>query len=153
MGLLCDYFAAPSDEEAATTIDWEGGPSKPEPESAAGYQTLDLSGIDPVVQMATLEEILTGRTFDEIMDDPSADVVVDRDEGERLVVRLSESLQSSLASSNEESLRSAAADWAETEEFWGEGDPNHLAGVLASLAKLASDATASNKRLYCWVCV
>ena len=29
VGLLCDYFAAPTDDIAASTIDWVGGPSQP----------------------------------------------------------------------------------------------------------------------------
>ena len=30
MGVLTDYFTAPSDEAAAATIDWDGGPSRPD---------------------------------------------------------------------------------------------------------------------------
>lgn len=86
MGVLVDYFVAPTDEAAAVTIDWTGGPSappKPPPtgrrglfgrrakdvsdEEAPGYRTVSGTGVDPVVQAGTLEELLTGRSFDDIL--------------------------------------------------------------------------------------
>ena len=96
MGVLLDYFAAPSDEAAASTIDRLGGPGSREVEalpeapkrglfgrkrSAADpvvrsdeslevYDTLSVKGIDPLVQLGTLEEVLTGRSYDEIVEDP-----------------------------------------------------------------------------------
>lgn len=30
VGVLTDYFTAPSDEATAATIDWDGGPSRPD---------------------------------------------------------------------------------------------------------------------------
>ena len=54
MGVLTDYFIAGSDTEAAGTLSATGGPEQ------AGMVTLQLKGVDPVVNLATLEEILTG---------------------------------------------------------------------------------------------
>ena len=76
MGVLCDYFTAPCDEIAAATIDWEGGPSSPAPEKRGMLRrsrkseplpTVDFKGVEPFVKMGTLEGILTGRTFDEVL--------------------------------------------------------------------------------------
>lgn len=114
MGVLFDYFAAASDEEAATVVDRVGGPGsqatmitlpegrqrgifrrkRPAPEPALGadpdlvvHDTLSVKGIDPVVQLGTLEELLTGRPYDEVVDDPrSGHNLAMRDGGERLVV-------------------------------------------------------------------
>lgn len=41
MGVLFDYFAAPTDADAAATIERTGGPA---------YATVADTGIDPVVQ-------------------------------------------------------------------------------------------------------
>jgi hypothetical protein len=58
VGVLFDYFAASSDEVAAGIIDLPGGPA-----TGAGrsFDTVSGNGIDPVVQMGTLEALLTGR--------------------------------------------------------------------------------------------
>jgi len=54
MGILTDYFVAGSDTEAAGTLKVTGGPEQ------AGLATVQLKGVDQVVNLATLEEILTG---------------------------------------------------------------------------------------------
>ena len=89
MGLLCDYFVASSDDDAAATIDWGGGPGRPAPapspprrglfrrhaepattqaEPTVLYPTVDGGGIEPLVQMGTLEALLTGRDYDDVME-------------------------------------------------------------------------------------
>ena len=86
VGVLYDYFAAASDEQAAATIDLAGGPGGAEPFSPEldaairtgdraalerlmlprvrvsehGLEVLSVKGIDPVVRMGTLEALLTG---------------------------------------------------------------------------------------------
>lgn len=162
MGLLCEYFEARSDAEAAATIDWVGGPAQPEAKrsllrrtksSTPGFEVVDLGGVEPTVQMGTLEEILTGRSFEDILDDTDDAIVADRDGGERLVVRLTPGLQVALATATDSRLREAAVPWSETEEFGGLGDPEDLAEGLTELAALARRASANGSRLYCWVCV
>jgi hypothetical protein len=44
-----------------------------------------------------------------------------------------------------------AVPWSETEEFFGEGDPDALAVGLVRPANLARDAQASGEHLDCWV--
>lgn len=143
MGVLCDYFAAASDGEAAAVIDATGGP---------GAGSLHGNGIDPVVQMGTLEELLTGRDFEEILDG-DGEVIADRDGGQRLVVRLSTDVTEALAGASDERLAEVAVPWSQTEEFWGEGDPDVLAGFLRDLAALARDARGRGQRLYCMVVI
>jgi len=108
MSLLCEYFAAPSDAAAAAVVDRLGGPAdatgEPVPAKrglfhrqarpdrtparpAVAYPTVDGGGIEPVVQLATLEEILTGRTYDDVIEGlEEGNVVAERDGGHRLVV-------------------------------------------------------------------
>jgi hypothetical protein len=182
MGVIFDYFAAGSDEEAASVIDRVGGPSsqsvlvpaqpsdarrglfgrkrpKPEPSFAmdpglAVYDTVSVKGIDPVVQLGTLEELLTGRAYDEVVEDPrSGHALATRDAGERLVCTLTGTVATALAGAGSEELQRVAEPWSQTEEFWGDADPEELAEVLGNLAGLAQRAQANGHHLYCWVCV
>jgi hypothetical protein len=180
MGVLFDYFSAASDEEAAKVIDRVGGPGsqatiappaeprrgifgrKRQPAvpptvaypKAAIFDTVSIKGIDPVVQLGTLEELLTGRPYDDVMDDPrSGHALADRDGGERLVLTLTEPLSTALATASDETLEQVAIPWSETEEFWNAADPALLADFLKDLAGLARRSKASGQELYCWVCV
>jgi hypothetical protein len=180
MGVLYDYFAAPSDEAAAATIDLAGGPGGAMPFSAElqaamragdraamtrlmmpevrlsehGLEVLSVKGIDPVVQMGTLEKLLTATSTKVIFarERSGKDIAV-RDEGERLVLTLTDELQAALCSATEEQLDAVAAPWSKTGEFRGGGEPDVLAHFLRQLSQLARNATKSGNRLYCWVCV
>ncbi|MGH3392297.1 MAG: hypothetical protein ACRDOO_25785 [Actinomadura sp.] len=146
MGNLYDYFAAPDDAAAASTFDLLGGPA------AGGFDTVAVKGIDPVVQMGTLEELLTGRSYDEIAEDPrqGADVREGSDETAHGVLTLTGSLAAALADADRQRLAEVAEPWAETEEFWGDADPEILTGVLCELAELARRARDRGHGLYCW---
>jgi hypothetical protein len=124
VGLLCDYFAAATDEIAASTIDWAAGLSQPGKGPRRGLfrrgpspqpiRTVEMKGIEPTVQMATLEAILTARPVRGILDQTIGLVIADRDQGERVVVRLTDSLQAALGQASEDELASAVARWSET---------------------------------------
>jgi hypothetical protein len=176
LGVLFDYFSAPSDDEAGTVIDRAAGQvlvtppteqrqrrfrRKPAPaltQSAAApelpvYDTVSVSGIDPVVQLGTLEELLTGRAYDLVMDDPrSGKLVALREEGELMVVALTDALVDALAAASAERLADVAVPWSQTEEFWDAGDPVELTQFLNELAGLARRARQRGHQLYCWVC-
>ncbi|WP_297550380.1 hypothetical protein [Amycolatopsis sp.] len=76
-----------------------------------------------------------------------------RDEGERVVVTLTDELQAALASADEARLRDVAPPWSQTDEFPSSADPDHATSVLGELAGLARTATERGERLYCWICV
>ena len=173
MGLLCEYFVAPSDEDAAATIDHVGGPGRlaalgvpqgrgglfrrpgrpgTRAESTETHPTVNGCGVEPIVQMGTLEVLLTGRSFDDVLDALAEPVAV-RDGGERLVARLSDRLASALAIASDGDLTRVAEPWSQTEEFWGEGDPVVLAVLLRDLAGLARLARDRRQAMYCWLCV
>jgi len=179
MGVFFDYFAATSDEQAASVINRPGGPGRaaaalapqdpgrrglfrrrtsgwwsPTPDSGAHFFTVFGDGVDPVVQMGTLEALLTGRAYDDIVGDPrSGHAVAEQDGGERLVLTLTDPLRDALAAATSERLAELGVPWSQTEEFWGQGDPEVLATFLNSLAGLARQARDKQQRLYCWVCV
>jgi hypothetical protein len=106
------------------------------------------------LQLGNLEEILTGAGFDEVLARPRAGMTLAvRDEGERLVVTITDELQRALTDAPPERLTAVAGPWSRTEELRGSGDPEVLASFLRELAGLAVHATGRRERLYCWICV
>lgn len=174
MGVLYDYFIASDDVEAAGTLDLDGGPgqpmslppslaqqlrdrgreARPFEDSARAQRRAVCTGIDPVVQGGTLEELLTGRPFEQIQQDPRWAVsVACTDDGGRMVLALTDGLIDGLAGASHEQLAAAAVPWSRTEEFWGAGDPDALVPLLDDLSSLARDARAQGRSVYCWVSV
>jgi hypothetical protein len=152
MSLLCDYFMAPSDLEAGATIGWVGGPTMP-PDGEVGYASVAMNGVDPVVMMGTLDELLTGRAFEEVLADTSGYQVAVRDEGEGLVWHLSTSLRDGLAGADEDRLRTIATQWVQTEEFGGLTPAEQAATALVLLASLVRTGQEQDHHLYCWLCL
>jgi hypothetical protein len=143
VAVIFDYFAAASDDAAADLVDT--GPA---------LGVVRDTGIDPLVQMGTLEELLTGRPYDDVLDDPRcADALVVRDRGHRVVVTVTDDLVQALARAEQETLDAVAMPWARTEEFRGRAHPEQLATLLSDLSALARLAAERGQRVYCWVCV
>ncbi|SER17101.1 hypothetical protein [Lentzea albida] len=142
MGVLYDYFAAPSDEDAATAIT-EGPKHR--------FPTVETKSLDPMVVMGQLEQLLTGRDYDDIGEDPrwGGDIALEHD-GEVLVISVTDGLRDGLAAGGD--FGAVAVRWAEAEELEG-FDPVVLADVLQQLAALAVGAKERGERLYCWACV
>jgi hypothetical protein len=174
MGVLYDYVAAPTDDEAAAVIDRLGGPGQPSTpvpskgrglfgrrrqaetpaDAPAAYPTVSDTGVDPVVQGGTLEELLTGRAYEQIEADPRwGQSLAVRDGGERIVLTLTDGLIDALAQTSGERFAEVAVPWSETEEFWGAGDPSALTPLLIDLADLCREPRSRGDQVYCWVCV
>jgi hypothetical protein len=163
MALLCDYFMAASDETAADVIDWVGGPARPPEEkrgflrrtksNAIPYEVVALPGVEPTVTMGRLEELLTGRSIDEIIRDPAREPVASRDGGERIVIPLGMKFEEALVNANSEQIQENAQRWSQAEEFWGEGDAGFLTDGLRQLAALVRAGREQGQHLYCWVSV
>ncbi|MET8760634.1 hypothetical protein [Lentzea sp. NPDC004782] len=139
MGVRYDYFAAPSDEAAAAVI--MDGPGR--------FPVVETKWLDAAVVMGQLEELLTGRPYDEVVEDSrwAEDLAVAHG-GELLVLTVTDGLRDALASV----AQPAAADWARIEELRGI-DVSLLEDVLGQLKALAAAAVRTGERLYCWVCV
>ncbi|MFK3676973.1 hypothetical protein ACI2IP_04545 [Microbacterium sp. NPDC090218] len=150
MGVLYDYFSAPNDEEAAKVLAVEGGPGTPD----SGYDAVALKGIDPIVQLGTLEALLTETPYDDVVDDPRSGAMLAASEDyDQLVVTLTAALVSALAAADDEALAKVAVPWSQTDEFGGAASPEELTPVLKDLAALARRAESSGALVYCWVCV
>lgn len=181
MGVMYDYFAALSDAAAAEMVMLQGGPGGRMPVSPAlleairagdreairlaarpkvrmsdsGVLVLETKGIDPLVQMGTLEALVTGEQYDVVVSRPRAgQQVAERSQGEGpWVVTLTDQLQAALAAAPRDQIVAVAVPWSETEEFRGQGDPEILAEFLLELADLARQANLRGERLYCWICL
>lgn len=145
MGLICDYFAAPSDESAAEVVDHDGGPAFP---------TVPGGRIDSIVVLGTVTALLTGRTFSEVLAaGDRRDPVAMQDDGTELVLRVDDVVVDALTGADDAALTAVAVPWSRTDELAGASDPDTLATFLRELAGLARDGRARGEALYCWVCV
>ena len=98
--------------------------------------------------MGTLDEILTGRSFAEVLDDPSGHEVTSNES--TWVWALPMALQESLALSDDEQLRSAATLWARTEEFGGQLNETDAHEAVLALARMVRAGRECGSQLYCW---
>lgn len=178
--VLYDYFTAGSDDEAAAMLDMVAGPAGSAPASTEvaeallhgnrsaiepltlprvrtcprGWSVLSLDGVDPVVRLGVLEELLTGTPFDTILDrGRHGKPVAIRDTGERLVLTMTDEFRDLMATVDPHRLDTAVAAWALSEEFDGEADPSALRNAATELTRLARQAVGAGHRLYCWICV
>lgn len=149
MSVIYDYFSAASDDQAATVIGVDGGPTA----EGSGFDTAPVGGIDPVVQLGTLEALLTGTPYDDVTEDPRAghNLVMSEDY-DQIVITVTDALATALAAADDARLAVISAPWSQTDELAG-SDPTALTGFLRELAALARRAEASGHRLYCWVCI
>lgn len=69
------------------------------------------------------------------------------------MLTITDSLAAALANASDERLAEVAVPWSQTEEFWGQADPEELAEFLRDFASLARGAEEAGQRLYCWLCV
>ena len=84
----------------------------------------------------------------------AAQAVEVRNDGELVVVMVTDEFQAALAGADEARLREVAAQWSRIDEFtWDGAEPPDLTHALAELAALARTATDRGDRLYCWICV
>ena len=182
MSVIYDYFAAESDERAASVLGLAGGPAGSAPEaepgllaavragemtayqemrtprvrwSEHGFQVLGGKGIDPGVELATLEELLTGVSWENVMDGPRSGArIAAVGDYEPWVASVTDELQQALAHREADDFEQVAAAWVQTEEFqFDAGDAAPLARFLRELAGLARDALNRGDRLYCWICL
>lgn len=142
MGVLSDLVMAPS-SEAERVAQAQVPPQE--------FEGIDIKGIDPV-KLGTLHSILTGQSFDELLElyDP---VVTVSDEGPWVTLVPAE-LVTRLAALDEAGRTEVAQQWANTEEFLLEGwDESDVASVLDSISSLAEKAVTSEQALFLWMCL
>lgn len=152
VGILCDYFLAESDEEAAWTID--RGPNTAEVRDGWLLRGLEpvtpvsVPGLEPVDMLASLEFLMTGQAVGSVL-------VVDSSSGggrraERWVFRVSREVHVALADADDASLGDVAVSWSATAEM-RRGSVEVLTGVLVRLAELARCGRETETDMYCWM--
>lgn len=144
MGNLYNYFAAADDDTAAMTLE-----DSPDP---ARFDVLDVAGIEPVIQLATLEALLRAVEYEQVAADPRHSALLsDPGDESRWVVTLTDSLRDALADASADHLARTALSWSQTEEFRSGGDAALLGDFLARFAHLARTARSRDQHLYCWI--
>lgn len=123
-------------------------------ELGPAYDGFLQRGYDPMVNMGTLEELLTGRAYDDITEDPRWGHAVSEAKGVGAVVALTDSLQQALSQSTDDRLRDVAAPWSRTEELsmlgWEDVSLDEHVDFLRRLRDLAAAATRDGQRVYCY---
>jgi len=155
MGVLTDYFSAPSDAAAASALDRTGGPGQPAagPSPLPPFDTFQAKGLDPYVIMGRLEEALTGQDYQVITAGPRyGRLVAQRGAHGPWVTTVSRPLQAALSLADSGTLARAAAEWSQAEELSG-ASAGDLTAILEELSGLARRATARGEHLYCWTCL
>jgi hypothetical protein len=155
MGVLTDYFSAPSDAAAASALDRLGGPGQPfaGPSPLPPFDTFQSKGLDPYVIMGKLEEALTGQDYRVITADTQyGRMVAKRGTQGPWVATVSSPLQAALSLADSNKLARAAAEWSQAEELGG-ASAEDLTWILEELSGLARRATVRDEHLYCWVCL
>lgn len=142
MGLLTDYFAAADDQAAKQVL--QAGPR------VAGLPTIEATALDPVVTMATLEQILVGTDAMVIIDDSRDAIIAQAGKDGPWVASIRPSLAAGLGVPDAAKLLAAARQWAITDEL-SDSDPQVLYEFLWNLAHLAQWAVANQQRIYCWM--
>jgi hypothetical protein len=140
--VLTDYFAATDDEAAKRVL--ERGPK------IAGLPTIEGTSLDPVVTMATLEQILLDTDAMVIIDDSRDAVIAQAGKDGPWIASIRPSLVAGLGVPDAARLLAAARQWAITEEL-SDSDPQVLYEFLWNLAHLAQWAVANRQRIYCWM--
>jgi hypothetical protein len=159
MSPVYEYFSAATEELAAATVDWAGGPETGRPKGifnagTPGFPTLHGREIEPVDMLGALEEILGGRTLDEWGADPeSRRMVALRTRTERLVTRVDPLFVQRIAAADRETLPDLAWPWSEDKEFGGRADIAQLKEFLLEFQELARRAVQASEDVYCWIAV
>ena len=140
--MLTDYFAAVDDQAAKAVL--EHGPK------AAGLPTVESKSLDPVVTMATLEQILVGTDAMTIINDSRNAVIAQAGKDGPAIASIRSSLVAGLGKPDPARLYATARQWAITEEL-ADANPHDLYEFLWNLAHLAQWAVANQQRIYCWM--
>ena len=149
MGVLYGYFAADDDNNAVRAVVRDDGQP-----SGTGYDQLVIKGIDPVVELAPAEALMTGRSATAVKSDPRHGSLIGMlGDGELVVVSLTDALRDALATYDTTSLRDVASTWSSTEGvFYYPATPEDLTSFLEQLSGLARRAVTRSAGLYCWIC-
>ena len=145
MGVLTEYFIAKNDQDAARAHASATGPKR------AGFETAEWKSVDPVVTLAMLDQVVTGRdALAWIKSGIPDSAVAGSDTDEHWVFRVYAHHREVLEGIGDDVIDDVARQWGETEELRG-WDPKDVKAILRDLVRLARSARDSGQGLYCWV--
>jgi hypothetical protein len=145
VGVLTEYFIARNDEDAARAHASPTGPKQ------AGFETAEWKSVDPVVTLAMLDQVVTGRDALEWIKSGAPDsAVAGSDTDEHWVFRVYDHHRAVLEAIRDDQLADVARRWAATEELRG-WDVRDVEAILTDLVRLARVARNTGQGLYCWV--
>jgi hypothetical protein len=150
--LLCDYFMAPNDAAARDTLAQPPGARRAVIGSVGDqYPTMSLTGMEPSIALARLEELLTNRSPEEISGDPTGVMLAISEEAMRSIVSITETLQQTLSDADDDTLRQIAVPWSEPDDLRGcQGCSAAVAAnLLVKMAAFIRQGRRDGLRLYC----
>ncbi|GAB4084982.1 hypothetical protein GCM10028784_16120 [Myceligenerans cantabricum] len=149
MGIVTEYFAAETDEVAATALLFRGGPSAPDDADLPHFDAVVLPSVEPFIMLAGLAQALSGRPYGEITAHPRHGALVGSsgDEGP-WIVSVTDDLAKDLASASPERLARVTRKWVRESE--PPVPPHRLTPAVLLLAELAARAVADGRAIYCW---
>jgi hypothetical protein len=145
VGVLTEYFIARDDTDAARAHKSLGGPK------GVGFETAEWKGVDPVVTLAMLDQVVTGRDALAWIKSGFPDsTVAGSDADEHWVFRVYDHHRAVLEAIRDEEIRDVARRWGATDELKG-WDSKDVEAILRDLVRLARSARMTGQGLYCWV--
>ncbi|MGW1671448.1 hypothetical protein [Streptomyces sp. NPDC002324] len=143
MSTIVEFFLAPDDTAAGAAF--PAGPRD-------AYESLSFGNFDPEEAVIEWECLLTGSTFDELVEAGEPRVVAARDDSECVVLVLSPRLSAALADAGPKTLRDVAVAWSGLRAADGEVIDAETAGVIVGdVAALVSGGRRQGLDVYCWV--
>ena len=136
-----DYFAAPSDQDAARVA------TVTDP-TELGFDVVYAKNIDPAMIIGRLESILTGVGFESVKADPRMCRLIADPDGAPIVT-VTDTLRDALARLEPDARPAKAQEWSTIEEFFGQFPVDFLTLLLRQLADLCTAAEVRGDHLYC----
>jgi hypothetical protein len=131
VGPLTNYFVARNDEDATRAHTTIGGPKW------AGFETAEWKSVDPVVTLAMLDQVVTGRDALAWIKAGFPDSTVAGSEtDEHWVFRVYDHHRAVLDGIADDQIEDTARRWGATDELNG-WDPKDVRAILKDLVRLA----------------
>ncbi|MER5963550.1 hypothetical protein [Streptomyces sp. NPDC002057] len=143
MSIIVKFFVAPDDTSAGLAL--QTGPGR-------AFESLSFGNFDPEEAVLEWECLLTGGSFDDLLEAGEPRIVAGQDNDGCVVFALSPCLSTALADAGHARLREVAASWTRLRAEDGEVIGTEIADVIVGeLAALVSSARRQNQGVYCWV--
>jgi hypothetical protein len=141
MSSIVKYFAA---TEADANDALETGPD-------ASLPTLTYGNFDAEEALLYWESELTGRSFEDLVNDDLPEIVAESDDGP-MVLALSDTLSTALTSADPSRLDDLARWWVDKKAEVGvEIEPAIASEIIRELTDLIRRPRKPDARVYCWI--